>query len=155
MSRIEVALFFHLLGALSFAAGIVVAAVAFEAARRRTEPREIALLLALTRAGVALVLGGAVLVLAFGIWLVDLEGIGFDAGWIQAALGLYVVALALGALGGRRPKQARRLASRLADEGAPAGDELRVLLDDRASRVANYLSAAVVVAILALMVFKP
>ena len=32
---------------------------------------------------------------------------------------------------------------------------LRDLLDDRAARVANYVSAALVVAILALMVFKP
>jgi hypothetical protein len=32
---------------------------------------------------------------------------------------------------------------------------LRALLDDRASRAANYLAAAAILAILALMVFKP
>jgi uncharacterized membrane protein len=155
MSKLEVALFFHILGALLFVAGIVVAGVVFEAARRRRDPAEIALLLGLARWGVLLVLGGATLVLAFGLWLVDIEGIGYDAGWIQGAIALYAVALVLGAIGGRRPKQARRLAERLRAEGAPASPELRALLDDRVSALANYASALAVLAILVLMVFKP
>jgi hypothetical protein len=65
----DVALFFHLLGAL------------------------------LLRIGVALVGVGALLVLAFGLWLVRLGAFGFGAGWIDAALALYAVALVLDALG--------------------------------------------------------
>ena len=34
-------------------------------------------------------------------------------------------------------------------------DELRALLDDRASLAVNWLAAAIVIAIVALMVFKP
>ncbi len=151
----ELALFIHILGALTFVAGIVVAGVAFEAARRRERPEEIALLLALTRIGVALVGIGALTVLGFGLWLVDLDRFGYGAGWIDAAIALYVVSLALGALGGRRPRRARVLASRLAAEGRPASPELRALLDDRASRAANLGAAAAVLAILALMVFRP
>jgi uncharacterized membrane protein len=151
----DVALFFHLLGALLFVAGIVVAGVAFEAARRRDRPGEIALLLGLTRVGVALVGVGALLVLGFGLWLVHLGGFGYGAGWIDAALVLYVVALGLGALGGQRPKQARRLASELAAAGAPASPELRALLADRRSLAANYAASVAVLAILALMVFRP
>ncbi len=41
---------FHLLGALLFGAGIVLAGVGFETARWRERPAEIALLLGLTRA---------------------------------------------------------------------------------------------------------
>lgn len=52
---VNLALFFHLLGALLFVAGIILAGTAFESARRRERPAEIALLLALTRIGV---LGG-------------------------------------------------------------------------------------------------
>jgi uncharacterized membrane protein len=151
----DVALFFHLLGALLFVAGIVVAGVAFEAARRRDRPGEIALLLGLTRVGVALVGVGALLVLGFGLWLVHLGSFGYGAGWIDAALVLYVVALGLGALGGQRPKQARRLASELAAAGAPASPELRALLADRRSLAANYAASVAVLAILALMVFRP
>lgn len=151
----EFALLFHLLGALLFVAGIVVAGVAFEAARRRDRAAEIALLLGLTRIGVLLVAIGALLLLGFGLWLVHLGGFGYGAGWISAALALYVVALALGGLGGQRPKQARKLAARLAQEGEPVSGELRALLDDPVSLAANYASAAAVLAILVLMVFKP
>jgi uncharacterized membrane protein len=151
----EVALFLHLLGALLFVAGIVLAGVAFEAARRRERPAEVALLLGLTRIGVLLVAAGGLLLLGFGLWLVELEGFGFGAGWFQAAIALFAVALVLGGLGGRRPTQARLLAARLAGEGAPASAELRTLLDDPVSLAVNYASAAIVLAILALMVFKP
>ena len=50
----KVATFFHLLGALLLVAGIVLAGTAFETARRRQRPVEIALLLGLTRIGVLL-----------------------------------------------------------------------------------------------------
>ena len=150
----NVALLFHLLGALLFVAGIVVVGVAFEAARRREQSAEIALLLGLARIGVLLGVGGSLLLAVFGLWLVHLGGFGYGSGWVDAAIALFVVALALGGLGGRRPKQARRLATRLAAEQAPVDHELRLLLDDRVSRAANYGSLAVVLAILVLMVFK-
>lgn len=151
----EVALFLHLLGALLFTAGIVVAGVAFESARRQAQPEEIALLLSLTRSGVVLVVTGGLVLLGFGLWLVGLEDVGYDTGWVQAAIGLFAVAVVLGGLGGQRPKRARLLATSLAEQNAPLSSELRGLLDDRLSRAANYASAALVPAILALMVFKP
>jgi uncharacterized membrane protein len=151
----DLALFFHLLGVLLFVSGIVIAGVGFEAARRRENPREIALLLGLTRVGALLVAVGALVVLGFGLWLVHLEGLSYGAGWIDTAIALYVLALVLGGLGGQRPKRARRLATELAGRGEPATDELRGLLADRPSLAANYAAAACVLAILALMVFKP
>jgi uncharacterized membrane protein len=113
------------------------------------------LLLGLTRIGVILVGVGAVLLLDFGLWLVHLGRFGYDAGWVDAAIVLYFAALALGAVGGQRPKQARRLAARLAEREAPVTEELRALLDDRVSRVESYASLLVVLVILVLMVFKP
>ncbi|MGZ4271393.1 MAG: DUF2269 family protein [Solirubrobacteraceae bacterium] len=151
----DVALFFHLLGALLFVAGIVLAGVAFEAARRRKQAAEVALLLGLTRAGVLLVAIGGLLLPVFGLWLVHLGHFGYGAGWVDAAIALYVVALALGGIGGQVPKRARLLAGRLAGDGQPVSAELRALLDDRRSRAANYGSLVVVLAILVLMVFKP
>lgn len=151
----NVALFLHLTGALLFVAGIVVAGVGFEAARRRERPAEIALLLSLARSGVKLVAVGGLLLLGCGLWLVGLEDAGFDSSWVDSALALFVLALLLGGFGGRRPKKARVLATRLGQEEKAATPELRALLDDAASRAANYLSALLVVAILSLMVFKP
>ncbi len=151
----DFALFLHLVGVLLFVSGIVLAGVGFEAARRRDHPAEIALLLGLTRIGAVLVAVGALVVLGFGLWLVHLEGFSYGAAWIDAALALYAVALILGGLGGQRPKQARLLANELAARGEPASDELRTLLADRPSLAANYAAALCVLAILALMVFKP
>ena len=151
----NVALFFHLLGALLFVAGIALAGAAFEAARRRQQPAEIALLLSMTRIGVLLVAVGALLLAAFGLWLVHLGSWGYGSGWVAASMVLYVIALALGGLGGQRPKQARQLASRLAERDVPVSDELRALLDDPVSRAENYASLVLIVAIVVLMVFKP
>jgi uncharacterized membrane protein len=151
----NVALFFHIIGAVLLISGIVLAGVAFEAARRRQGPGEIALLLSLTRAGVALVAVGSLLAGAFGLLLVDLGRWGYGTGWVDSSIVLYLAALALGGVGGQRPKQARLLATRLARDAKPASAELRALLDDRASLAANYASLALMVAIIALMCFKP
>jgi hypothetical protein len=74
---------------------------------------------------------------------------------VQAAIGLFVIALLLGGYGGQRPNQARRLAAKLSDEGRGTGPELRALLDDPAARAASYAAGALVPVILALMIFKP
>jgi uncharacterized membrane protein len=152
---VDVALFFHLLGAFVFVAGVVVAGVAHEAARRCRHPNEIALLLGLARVAVLLVGLGAVVVLAFGLWLVDLSGHSLSEPWLVAALALFAAALALGAAGGRKPRQARRLAARLTESGRGASPELYGLLGDRPSAAANYLGALMIVIIIALMVWRP
>ncbi|HEY5429783.1 MAG TPA: DUF2269 family protein [Solirubrobacteraceae bacterium] len=155
MTDYRVALLLHLVGVLLFAAGIVLAGVAFETGRRQETPAEIALLLGLTRVGVALVGVGSLLLGLFGLWLVHLGDFGYTAGWVDDSIALYVVALVLGAVGGQRPKQARRLAARLHAEHAAVTEQLRELLDDRLSRVANYGSLLAIGAVLVLMVFKP
>jgi uncharacterized membrane protein len=147
-------LFFHILGALVFVAGIVLAGAAFEVARRRERPAEIVLLLGLARIGVLLVAIGGLLLGVFGLWLVQLGHFGYGSAWVDAAIVFYVLALALGGLGGQRPKRARRLASQLVTDGSSADNKLRAMLDDRVARAANYGSLAVVLAILVLMVFK-
>jgi uncharacterized membrane protein len=151
----NVALFFHLLGAFVFLAGIAIAGTGFETARRRERPAEIALLLGLTRLGVALVGLGALLAGSFGLWLVHLGHWGYGSAWVDAGIALFVAALALGAIGGQQPKRARLLATALAGQRDDPTEELRALLDDRIALAANYLSVVIVLAIVALMVFKP
>ena len=151
----DAALFVHLVGAFLFVAGILVAGIAHRIARRRDHAGEVALLLGIARTGALLVLVGAVLVLAFGLWLVDLRGHSLGETWIVGALTLFALALVLGALGGRRPRQARLLAGQLARNNDAVSHELRRLLDDRVSALANYAAVAAVVAVLALMVWQP
>ncbi len=151
MTTTQWALLFHLLGALVFVGGTLVAGVAFEAARRRDDPREIAVVLGLARWGVLLVAIGLPVLLGFGLWLVQLEGLSWDTLWIRASVLLFAGSVLLGGAGGRAPKRARKLA----ESGAVSAEELRRLLGEPLALTLNYLSAALAVAILVLMVWKP
>ena len=149
----HVALFVHLVGVLLFVGGLTVAAVCFEAARRRSEPAEIATLLGLSRWGVVLVGIGGVVLLVGGLWLAGVVHAYGDA-WLDGAIALFILLSILGGIGGQRPKQARLLATKLAKEGGDQA-ELRRLLDDRATLAINYAAAVLVLAILVLMIWRP
>jgi len=151
----HVLLFFHLLGAVSFFAGAAVAGTLQLAAIRRERPSEIHALLRLMRVGVVLVGTGALLTLVFGIALAEHEGFGLSPAWIQAALGLWVAAMALGGYGGRTARHARHLAERLAAEGDAPSPELVALVAARGPLWASYASGLMLFAILALMVWQP
>lgn len=156
-SSFEVALFLHLLGTLAFASGMAVAAICFEAARRRSTATEVAMLLSLTRAGVLLVLVGAIVAGGCGLWLASIANLTFETEWVWLSAALFIASIVLGAIGGRRPRQARTLANaeRAADVDAAPSRRLRALLDDPVSRACNYLAALALVAIVYLMVTQP
>ncbi|MGZ8692592.1 MAG: DUF2269 family protein [Gaiellaceae bacterium] len=154
MTSHEIGLVVHIFGVLTFFGGALLVGVVFETARRRGRPSEVALLLGLARIGALIVVAGAVLVFGAGLWLAG-EVDQFGEAWLLASLGLFVAALLLGALGGQRPKHARRLATQLAGDGDAMTPELRWLLDDRPSRIANCGSSLLVLVILVLMVWQP
>jgi uncharacterized membrane protein len=146
---------FHVLGAFLLVAGAVAVGALYTAAALRERPSEIAFLLGLTRAAVALVAVGSLFTLGFGAWLVDRRGFSFGNGWIAAALALWIVGVVLGGIGGRSARHARYLAERLAEDGDRPSDELRRALADPVARALNYGSSLAVLAILALMVWRP
>ena len=155
MALTHVLLFFHLLGVVSFFAGAAVVGTLQLAAIRRERPSDVYALLRLAPIGAALVGTGALLTLGFGIGLAEHEGLGFSPAWIQAALGLWVASMALGAYGGRTARHARHLAARLASAGDAPSPELHALVGARVPLWASYLSALMLLAILALMVWQP
>lgn len=151
----DLALFLHLLGVVALMAGIAIAAVAHARARREESAEAVVVLLRLARTGVLLAAPAALLVVGAGAWLIGIEHLGLDVGWLRSAIALFVVSLVLGAAGGRRPRQARELAERLRAEGRPPDAALRALLDDRLSLLANAASAIAMLGVLWLMVAKP
>jgi Predicted integral membrane protein (DUF2269) len=151
----HVLLFFHLLGAVGFFAGAAVAGTLQLAAIRRERPSEVYALLRLAPVGAAVVGVGALLTLGFGIALAEHGGFGFSPAWIQAALGLWIASMALGGYGGRTARHARHLAARLAAENDAPSAELKALLAAPIPLAASYVSGAMLLAILALMVWKP
>jgi uncharacterized membrane protein len=108
------------------------------------------------RVGDVLVAVGSLGVLVFGIWLaIDVKAYHPWDGWIIAAIVLWFVSGALSGPAGKDMRKARELAVKLAAEGDQPSEALNAAVADRRALILNYLSAAAVVAILVLMVFKP
>jgi uncharacterized membrane protein len=137
-------------------AGAMIAGILNFSALRRDRPSEIVVLFRLTHVAVVSVMVGMTVALVFGLWLVvDMDFVEWSDAWVIVALILWVVANALGSNGGRRDKRTRQLAERLAAEGDVATPELRAALRDPTSLALSYGSGVAVIAILALMIWKP
>jgi uncharacterized membrane protein len=148
-------LFFHVTGAFLLLGGGVIAAALNLAALRRERPSEILLLFGLIRVSVVAILLGSLLALVFGLWLVHEAGYGYGDTWIVVALVLFVLANALGGIGGRRDERTARLARELAASGDVPSAALRARVRDPISLALSYGSGLVLVAVLAIMIWKP
>jgi uncharacterized membrane protein len=156
VDRYQWLLVFHVTGAFLVIGGAVFGGIFNFAALRRERPSEIVVLFRLVRIAVASISAGMVLTLVFGIWLVaDLDFVKWSNSWVIIALILWVVANALGGAGGRREKETRALAERLAAEGDAPSSELRARMRDPLTLALSWGSGAVVIAILAIMIWKP
>jgi uncharacterized membrane protein len=149
-------LVFHMAGALLLLGGAVFAGILNAAALRRERPSEIAVLYRLARIAVTAISVGLPLVLVFGIWLVaDLDFVKWSQTWVILALVGWALAGALGGAGGKREKETRLLAERLAAEGDAPSPELHARMRDPLTLALSWGSGVVVLGILALMIWKP
>jgi uncharacterized membrane protein len=148
-------LFFHVSGAFLLLGGGVIAGALNLAALRRDRPSEILLLFGLIRIAVGGILLGTLLAFVFGLWLVHEAGYGYGDGWVVAAIVLLILGNALGGLGGRRDNRTARLARELAAAGDAPSPELRARVRDPVSLALSYGSGLVLVALLAIMIWKP
>ena len=115
---------------------------------------EIAAVLKVSRVGAAVAVIGGVVLLVGGFWLAGHLGV-FRTRWLQASVLAFLLSFLLGIVGGRRPRKARELATSIASGGEGNVDEMRALINDRAALFVNYLSAALALAVLVLMVWQP
>jgi uncharacterized membrane protein len=145
----------HVLGALLFLAGAIVAGAYNVAAMRSERPSEVAGSLRKARLALIPIAIGALLTLVLGLLLVHRQGYSFGETWIVASLVLYVVALVSGQLGGTRDRHTRELAERLASEGDAPSGELRARLRDPVSLTLSWGSGLAVLVIFVLMLAKP
>jgi uncharacterized membrane protein len=148
-------LFLHLAGVLLFVGGSVAAAVLRRAAMSRERPSEIALLLRAVRPAVPVVAGGLVLAIAAGFWLAHRLGFALSQTWLTLTFVLIAWMLAVGAVAGRQDRHTRELAERLAADGDAPEEELRRRLRDPVNLVLNASVLVAVVAVVALMIWKP
>jgi uncharacterized membrane protein len=155
VDRYQWLVFLHVTGAFLVLGGAVFAGILNFFALRRERPSEIVGLFSLVRYAVAAIGVGMLLTLALGLWLVEDVGYGWGQAWIVLALVLWVAANALGGIGGRREKGTRELAERLAREGDAPSPELSARMRDPVTLALSWGSGVVVIAILALMIWKP
>ena len=155
MTRYDWLLFLHIAGAFVVLGGATVAGTFNIFALRRERASDIVLLYRLVRFAAVAIPVGMVVALAFGLWLVHEAGYGWGEAWIVIALVLWVVANALGGIGGKREKETRELAERLRAEGDMVTPELHARLRDPVTLALSWGSGLAVLAILALMIWKP
>ena len=148
-------LFLHLVGVLLFVGGSIAAGVLRLAAIRRERPSEIALLLRAVRPAVPLVAGGLVVAIAAGFWLAHRLDLDLGAAWLTLTFGLLAWLIVVGAVAGRQDRATRELAERLAGDGDSPSSGLARRLRDPVNLTLNASMLAVVVIVVALMVWKP
>jgi uncharacterized membrane protein len=145
----------HVTGAFFLVSGSVTAGVLNVLSQRAERPSESALLLRLIKVAVIVISVGVASTLIFGIWLWHEKGYGVGTAWIWASIVLWVIANALGGMGGKHQERARKLAEQLAAAGDIMTDELRALLRDRRGNALSWLAGVATIAILVLMIWKP
>jgi uncharacterized membrane protein len=143
-------LMLHVASAFLFVGGSVAAGVLNGLATS-----EAALLLRLIRRTLPVIFTGVLGTLVFGIWLWHQRGYSIGAAWIWISLALWVVANALGGIGGRHQEHSRELAERLSAEGDAPSAELSALLRDPKGTAISYGAGLATLAILVLMIWKP
>lgn len=155
MTTLQWLLALHVTGAFLFLGGAIAAAALGLCAQRSQRPSEVALFLGLARVTVAAIGVGAVLTLVLGLWLVHDAGYSYGQSWVVASIALWFLAAAAGGAGGRRERETRQLALSLAAADDEPSRELRARLRDRGTVLLSWGSRASMVAVLALMIWKP
>ncbi len=158
MDTYEWLLVFHVTGAfLLLGGGVVAATLNLAAVRRDRRPSEVVLLFGLIRIAVVSIIVGIVLAFVFGLWLVHEAPFGYSYGdgWVITAIVLLVLSAVMGSIGGRRDEQTAKFARELAAAGDAPSAELLERVRDPVALVLNYGSGLLLVAILAIMIWKP
>jgi uncharacterized membrane protein len=156
VDRYQWLIFLHVTGAFLVLGGAFFGGILNAFALRRERPSEIVVLYRMVRIAVVSISIGMVVTLGLGIWLVaDVDFIGWSDTWVVLALILWVVANAIGGIGGRRERETRELAERLASEGDAPSLELRARMRDPVTLALSWGSGVAVIAMLALMIWKP
>ena len=122
---------------------------------RRERPSEIALLMRAVRPAVPVVGVGLLVAVGAGFWLADRIGLDLGAGWLTWTFVLLAWLAVVGVVAGRQDRHTRELAERLAADGDVPSEELSRRLRDPLNLVLNASMLAAIVAIVALMVWKP
>ena len=145
----------HVTGAFLLLGGAAMSSVLGVLAYRAERPSEVALYLGLARVAVPFIIVGSLLTLVLGLWLVHEASFDYASFWVIASIVLWVAAGGAGSRGGEREDKVRRYALELAASGDEPSTELSARLRDPRTAVLSWGSLIAILALLALMVWKP
>lgn len=151
----EWALFLHLLGVIALVGGSIAVTALRVGAIRKDLPSQSATLLRAARPLVPVVAAGLLLTLGAGFWLADELGFSLNAGWLHWTYALVAFLAVVGTLAGRRDRHTRELAERIARDGDRRSQELTRRLRDPVALTLDVAMLVAMIAIVALMVWKP
>lgn len=157
MTKYEVLLFLHILGAFLLLAGVGTTTALSVRSAATTSTRVIVWAADLElKAERFAIWPGAILLVVFGTWLVSELGYGYGDAWISTAYVLLSVGVAVGALIlAPIAKRLRQRGEQLIADGIEESDELRQMADEPRGKIFGTLVTVLVVVALVLMVFKP
>ncbi len=157
MNAVETLTFFHILLALVFFSGTIVAAVASARAANEQNVHTIRTLAKMAKMVSLIMIYPAIIALSvIGVFLADQEDLSLtDTGWLNAAYVSVIIGflLGLGVLGSHGAKVVK-----LADRDVASGQvspELRAALNAKLPKIIGGALHALVVYVVVLMVFKP
>lgn len=148
-------LFLHLLGAFTLFGGGLYATVLRLAALRPSDASRIATLLGAARLAVPFVGAGFLVAVIFGALLVSEAGFDWGATWLSITFVLLAALLVVGAFAGRQDRHTRELAERIAGGSGESEAELAARLRDPLNLALNGGMMLAMLAVIALMVWKP
>lgn len=153
----ETLLFLHVLTAFLLVSAFVMFWGTIVATWRTDRVATAVAAMRITRPANALVIVGTLGTLVLGVWLtIYVDGYELWDAWILAALVLWAIGTETGRRAGTEFARANDAVASLSAEGRDEPtDELRALLRSRKGLLLYLVSSATVLAILALMIFKP
>lgn len=145
MSRYEVLLFLHLIGAFASVATVVLLTTFVLATRGLGDVAKVPPVLRVSTLARRLFDIGGLLTLVFGVWLaLDLDAYGITDAWILIALALWVVAAGAG----------MRVGAAF-DEAREGGQSLATAIRSQSIVTLHVVMSVAILALLVVMVYKP
>lgn len=145
MSRYEVLLFLHLIGAFASVATVVLLTTFVLATRGLGDVAAVPPVLRVSTLARRLFDIGGLLTLVFGVWLaLDLDAYGITDAWILIALALWVVAAGAG----------MRVGAAF-DEAREGGQSLATAIRSQSIVTLHVVMSVAILALLVVMVYKP
>jgi uncharacterized membrane protein len=156
VSRYDLLLFLHVLGAFALVAGLTSVSIVIVATWRAERPSDVVPFAGVTRVGGVLVSAGTLMTIVFGVWLaIEVDQYRVWDGWVLAAIVLWAIAAETGRRAADAYREIGAEAARLAQSDDSPGPALAAPIRSGRAVGMQVASIVAVLVVLADMIWKP